>query len=79
MDPLSKLGVMEYSLDALQSMPTLSRGQSSDLKIDTGFRRVWLSRCSIEDGEPYNNKVTIERLVSGIWETIVTYQAKGGE
>lgn len=70
---------MEYSLDVLQSMPTLATGKAANLKIDTGFRRVWLSRCTIEDGEPYNNKVTIERLVSGAWKIICTYQAKGSE
>ena len=70
---------MEYTLDELEGNPTLCVGQADNLKIDTGTLRVWLSRCTVEDGEPYNNKVTIERLHNGSWYTWNTYQAKGGE
>ncbi len=65
-----------YSLKHLQSLPTLSTGQAGDLKIETETTRVWLSRCSIEDGEPYNNKVGIEKLINGCWVTVENYQAK---
>ncbi len=65
-----------YSLNHLQSLPTLSIGQADDLKIETETTRVWLSRCSIQDGEPYNNKVSIEKLINGCWVTVENYQAK---
>lgn len=51
-----------YKLAELESLPTISAGQFDDLKIETENRRIWLSRCTIEDGEPYNNKVTVEKL-----------------
>lgn len=58
---------MQYSADDLEAMPTLATGQTDDLKIDTGTERVWLARTGIADGEPYNNRVTIEALVNGRW------------
>lgn len=54
-----------YSLAHLESLPTLAQGQTDDLKIETPTTRVWLSRCTVEDGEPYNNKVTVEILKEG--------------
>jgi hypothetical protein len=57
-------------------LPTLCTGQADDLKIDTGRMRVWLSRCSVEDGEPYDNKITVERLRNGRWEEVETFQAE---
>lgn len=52
-------------------------GQTDDLKIDDGKKRVWLSRCSVEDGEPYNDKVTVEVVgKNGRWVNDYTYQAR---
>jgi hypothetical protein len=65
-----------YTLADLKRLPTLSTGQADDLKIDDGNERVWLSRCTVEDGEPYDNKVTIERIVEGCWQTVTEYEAK---
>lgn len=67
---------MRYSLSELESLPTLSTGQADDLKVDTGKARVWLSRCGVEDGEPYANKVTVEKLRDGRWVTVEEYEAK---
>lgn len=53
--------------------PTLSQGQVDDLKIDTGQTRYWVSRCGIEDGEPFEKTVHVERLIDGRWETVLTY------
>ena len=64
-----------FSLKELESMLTLSVGQLDDLKFDNGHFRIWFSRCSKEDGEPLNNKVTIEQLKDGKWITIETYEA----
>jgi len=65
-----------YSLAELEELPTLSEGQFDNLKVETSTRRVWLSRCGVADGEPYPNKVTVERLINGRWEVETTYQAK---
>ena len=43
----------------LDNMETLCEGQADDLKIDDGNFRVWLSRCGIEDGMPFDNAITI--------------------
>lgn len=67
---------MRYSLKELKAKPILATGQADDLKIDTGKTRIWLSRCTVEDGEPYDNKVTVEKLINGKWEIVETYQAQ---
>lgn len=64
-----------YTLKELERLPTLSVGQAEDLKIETANTRVWLSRCKKEDGEPYNNKVTVERYIEGRWVTVKRYKA----
>lgn len=64
-----------YTLKELEKLPTLSVGQAEDLKIERGNTRVWLSRCKVEDGEPYNNKVTVEQYLNGRWVTARSYRA----
>jgi len=64
-----------YDLAELEALPVLSQGQADDLKIDTGVTRIWLSRCTVEDGEPCDNKVTIEELRSGRWVEVGWYEA----
>ena len=64
-----------YTAQALSKLPTLSKGQSCDLKIDTGSCRVWLSRCSTLDGMPFDNMVTVEMFLpcDEKWRTLDTY------
>jgi hypothetical protein len=64
-----------YSLDELEAMETLAVGQADDLKVDLGEVRIWLSRCGIEDGEPCNNKVTIEEYDGQRWNEVGWYEA----
>ena len=64
-----------YLLSELEDLPTLSTGQADSLKIDTGEKRVWLCRCGVADGMPYENQVTIEHLEDGRWVTIAEYEA----
>lgn len=66
---------MEYGLAELEAIETLSVGQSDDLKLDTQTTRVWLSRCTIADGMPYNNQVTIENFINDRWVTVHQYEA----
>lgn len=65
-----------YSLAEIESMPTINQGWTDNLKIDTGTERVWLSRLTVEDGNPYNNQVTVERLTDGCWKTVEEYEAR---
>ena len=65
---------VKYTAKELEKKPTLSTGQADDLKVDTGSTRVWLSRCGIEDGEPCEDKVTVEKLINGKWETVEVYK-----
>lgn len=67
----------QYSLEELEAKPTLADSGFDDLKVSGEHTRVWLSRCTIEDGEPYNNKVTIEMFnyAKGRWEILEIYEA----
>jgi hypothetical protein len=68
-----------YTLKELEALPTLSQGQTDDLKVESPTQRVWLSRMTIEDGEPYNNKVTVEKLKGGYIEAKRTDYRTGGK
>jgi len=66
----------KYTLRELQAMETISQGHTDDLKIKTEDTKVWLSRMTIEDGMPYNNMVTVEKLVDGRWVKVEEYPAR---
>jgi hypothetical protein len=77
------MGTYEVPLDELEDLPTLHQGQADDCKIETvnadgrPVERVWLSRCGVEDGEPWDNKVTVERLDERFrWVTAELWQAQ---
>jgi len=65
----------KYTLRELKSLPTLCVGQIDDLKIETSTRRVWLCRCGVDDGMPYDNMVTVETFRDGRWIECDTYPA----
>lgn len=65
-----------YSLDYLQSLPTLHVDHFDNLKINTGKVKVWLSRMTITDGMPYDNQVTIEQYINGTYQIIHQFQAE---
>lgn len=44
-----------------------TQGQADDLYIDHPSYRVWISRMSTEDGEPFNDAVTVEINDNGRW------------
>ena len=66
----------KYTLRELQAMETISQGHTDDLKIKTEDTKVWLSRMTVEDGMPYDNMVTVEKLIDGRWEVIEEYPAR---
>ena len=65
-----------YTLEEIEALPTSHSGQFDNLKIETDDKRVWLSRCGIADGMPYDNTITVERLINGCWVETDMYEAK---
>ncbi len=64
-----------YSLESLHALPTLAEGQADNLKFDQDGYRVWLSRCTVENGEPFNNAVTIEWFDGQRWVEVAKHPA----
>lgn len=76
-------GIRELTLSFLEEQPVLSTGQTDDLRIEIESEgyilRVWLARTGVDDGEPFDNKVTLEvRANEGNsrWEVLEEYPAK---
>lgn len=65
-----------YTLAELEALPTISAGQTDDLKIETDTRRVWLARTGVADGEAYDNRVTIEEYDGKRWNITESYEAQ---
>ena len=65
----------KWTVNRLSNMATIHVGHTCDLKYETGTVRIWLARTGVADGEPYNNKVTIERLIEGQWATFAQFPA----
>ena len=52
----------------LEVMPTLLVSHTCDMKFDDGEVRLFLSRCDMRDGEPFDNTAYIEaKDESGRW------------
>ena len=60
----------------LRVMPTLHSGHFSNVKINTGEMRVWVSRCTLADGEL--QPVQVERLIDGVWTDITEAENQQG-
>lgn len=69
------MSFLNYNITAaeLDKLPTLAQGQAADLKFDDGTFRYWLHRTGIEDGEPYENTISVEKLENGRWIDIDSY------
>jgi hypothetical protein len=72
------LRMRRFSLKELENMPVQHQGHFDNIMIDKKDYRVALSRMTVEDGMPYNNQVTHERLFNGVWETVDQYEALKG-
>lgn len=73
---MSTMNYLQLSLKYLRGLKPLCIGQADSLLIDDGTYRVWLSRCRTEDGEPFNNAVTVEQLDDkGRWKEVAKYPA----
>jgi hypothetical protein len=65
------------SRDDLAEQIALESGYTCDLHIDTGDLRVWWSRCSVADGEPFENTIYIEAKTSdGRWVEALCYDGE---
>lgn len=75
---MKQSAIQPYTLQELESIPTVSQSWNADLKVQEDGLRVWLTRTSVEDGEPYNDKVSIERWDNhyGRWVTVEEYQGR---
>jgi hypothetical protein len=63
------------TLSELEMIDTIEQGHTDDLKIhDNGFK-VWLCRCDTYDGMPYDNAVTVEKLIDNRWVEVLIYEA----
>lgn len=54
-----------WTFAELDAMPTLAKGQSEELKIDTGNMRVWIEPSYAD--YPGVHAISIEWLVDGQW------------
>ena len=54
-------------IDLLDALPTIETAHASDLKISHSNVRVWVSRCGLPDGEPYERTVYIETIFLSRW------------
>lgn len=76
-------GVYPVPLAELDAMPDLGIGQTDTRKIERldadgrAIERVWIARTSVEDGEPWPDRVTVERPdARGSWQTVEDWQAR---
>lgn len=56
---------MIFTYQEIEAMSTLHQGHFANLKYDDGRYRIWLSRCSIEDGE--FDPIQVEEFKDGCW------------
>lgn len=71
------------TLAQIEDLPTLAEGQADNLKLERVYgdddiyprERVWISRCTVEDGEPFNHKITHEVYDGDRWVTAAEYPA----
>lgn len=73
---INSWGTYPIPLAELEALPTLSESQADSLKLESDSERVWLSRCTVADGEIFDNKVTVERLIAGSWIECEVWEAR---
>lgn len=75
---MSQIKSYRWKLKDIIKFKTIEQGHTDDLKLITDGMKVWLSRMTKEDGQPYNNQITVELYNKelGRWETVEQYEAK---
>ncbi len=63
------------TLTEVLDAPALAQGQADDLICDhpAGIR-IWRSRLTVEDGQPYDHQVTVEKRGTDGWYSTEFYQ-----
>ena len=71
---------VRHTAETLRAMPTIKEGHFENLKMEyfsateNKMMRVWLSRCGVADGLPYDDGVRVELFRNGRWATACEYQ-----
>jgi len=74
--PCHRHVMIKYNYIDLLEMTTLESGNFTDLKYDDGINRVWLSRMTKEDGEPFDHTAYVEEKSSdNLWKLVDFYDA----
>jgi hypothetical protein len=67
----------QYTYNILKRLPTLATGQAEDLKVETEANglpaRIWLSRCGVADGAPWEHTVSAEVCYDGQWTEVLKW------
>lgn len=75
--------LIKLTLNDVSKMEPICKGQfDNQLKEETYdennhliILKTWVSRMTVEDGEEYDNKITVEVFIDGNLEENITYQA----
>jgi len=65
--------MIRLNTETLLSLDTIRESHDASLKFDDNISRIWLSRNSIADGEPFDNTVYVEKNVDGCWKIVDFY------
>lgn len=65
--------------ERLSIMPTITQGQTSDLKAEVSGHRIWLSRMTRADGAEYDEAVEVEvfQPIDHRWTVLGTFDSHG--
>lgn len=64
------------TLREFKELQPIDSAHFDNVYYDDGQWCVMLSRMTVADGAPYDNQVTVQRMVRGVWQTYETYQAR---
>lgn len=70
--------ILRHTADDLRAQPTLSKSQADDLKLEHRGLRYWLARTGLADGEPCEDKVSVEAFDGDRWAVVLTYDGQTG-
>lgn len=69
----AQLNFTPYTTAELKAMPVIEQGWTDNLHYHADGVKYWLARGDRTSGHPFDNTVTIERLVDGRWITVCEY------
>ena len=78
-EAMDRLGLAIHECDEYLELPSLSESHTSDLLYDEDGVRIHRERCGVSDGEPCDDKLTVELLIAGRWTITNEYDPRDGE